>query len=85
MAPVMYEKAQKKNHHELENTENVTKMGNQYTESVNVIAKYIEATEPLFIIAKQQADFSNLESQLQYALRMLKEHPDYQDGKDSLN
>lgn len=55
----------------------------QYTAAVNLMASYIKNTEPIFAVT--QGKFVEVQGQLEYALQILKDHPDYDDAQDTMN
>lgn len=48
-------------------------MNNKYTQAVDLIEQYIEATDTVF----EDGNLPGIEGKLAYALRVLKSHQDY--------
>jgi hypothetical protein len=56
-----------------------------YTAVVDYIEQYVRATQPIFILANQQRDFSEIQGKLEYALMVLKGQELYDGEKDAVN
>ena len=58
---------------------------NEYTAVVKYMQEYVRSTSPIFILANAQKDFSNVQSKIEYCLKVLKDHEDYTDDTDTVN
>jgi len=56
---------------------------NQYSEAVNYLASYVRETEPIFAV--QQGRFDAVQGQLEHALNVLKDSPDYEGEAIQIN
>jgi hypothetical protein len=55
----------------------------QYELAVDTLERYVRATAPVFALA--QMLLPNMESEIEYALLILKEHPDYGRSTSQIN
>ena len=56
---------------------------NLFTQVVNYIEQYVETTKPL--LNEGEVQFPEIEGKLEFCVRTLKDHPDYQGNKPKIN
>jgi hypothetical protein len=55
----------------------------QYEQAVDILERYVRASAPVFMLA--QMLLPDMESEIEYALLILKEHPDYGRSTSQIN